>query len=140
MDMAETRAKKAPGRMREVLGRNLNGLMNKVFADSSNRPLSLSRKAGMSLSNIQRIVKGEQGASLEKIEDLAKALEVFPYQLLIPNLDCDNPQVANGATPAEKHLYARMQSAKSTPAHVSEAASAPFKKPVAKRKKSNVEK
>ena len=40
---------------------------------------------------------------------LAKVFDVLPWQLLIPGLDPQNPQVLRSMNPAEEALYSRMR-------------------------------
>ena len=91
---------------------NTQALMDVVFAESTNRPMDLAKKAGISLSSVQRVLSASAGASIDTIENLALALDVSPYQLIIPDLNISNPQVVNGASAAEKRLYARQLKSK----------------------------
>lgn len=59
-------------------------------------------------STVQRIMAGEASATLEQLDRLAKALDLLPYQLLIPDLDPNNPQVVAGATMEEQELYRKI--------------------------------
>ena len=59
-------------------------------------------------STVQRIMDQEASASLEQLEKIARALELSPYQLLIPDLHPTNPQVAAGATLEEQDLYRKI--------------------------------
>lgn len=96
---------KHPGFMRSVLAENVELLMNKHFEIKSNKPKSLAEEAKVSLSTVQRIIAAEVGASLDNIEAIAGAFGLSAYQLLIPNLNIDNPQVIKGATKGEERLY-----------------------------------
>lgn len=96
---------KAPGIMRKVVARSVRKLMEHHFAESPNRPKSLAIRAGISLSSVQRVLAADNGANIETLEAIALALDVSPYQLLIPNLDVKNPQVVKGATEAEHRFY-----------------------------------
>jgi hypothetical protein len=100
---------KVAGIMRHVLARNVRKLMEHHFSESSNRPKSLAKAAGLSLSTVQRMIAAENGASLDNIESVALALQVSPYQLLIAVLDIKNPQVVKGATEAEHRFYRRVE-------------------------------
>lgn len=97
--------------MRAVLASNLAALMAREFAANDNKPMALSKAASLSLSSVQRTLTGEVGASIDTIERLALALGVSPYQLILPELDIENPQVVTGASAAEKRLYADMHRA-----------------------------
>jgi len=73
--------------MRYVLADNVVALMDRKFGDRENKPGALAKAAGLSLSTVQRTISAESGASVDTIESLALALDVFPYQLLLPELD-----------------------------------------------------
>ena len=107
--MPETRRKKIPGIMRDILAINVKSLMDREFAESSSRPVALAKRAGLSLSTVQRLLSAETGATIDSIESVALALGVSPYQLLIPELSPDNPQVLAGVTAAEKRLYSNIR-------------------------------
>ena len=109
MLMPPTRKKKVPGIMRDVLAANVKALMEREFAGSDNKPMCLAKKADIALSSVQRTLKGRTGASIDTIEALSVALGVSPYQLILPGLDVDNPQVVSGATIEEKRLYVQMR-------------------------------
>lgn len=104
---------KLPGFMRIVVAENIKALMVLKFPDSLNQPKALAdatgkpKEGGQSLSTVQRILKGESGASLDTLEAIADALDVSLYQLLIPALDTKNPQIVQGATEAEEKMYRR---------------------------------
>lgn len=94
--------------MRSVLADNVRALMEREFAACDNKPMALAKRAQLSLSTVQRLLSCETGASVDTIEAVSLALGVSPYQMLLPELDHGNPQVVNGATAAERRLYARM--------------------------------
>ncbi len=96
---------KLPGFMRSVLAHNVEELMHRHFSMSSNKPKALAAQAKVSLSTVQRIIAAEVGASLDNIEAIASVFEVSTYQLLVPNLNIENPQVIKGATKDEERLY-----------------------------------
>lgn len=87
--------------------------MNYVFRESNNKPLALSQKTGkpkeggLSLSTIQRFLAGDTGPSLDNLEAVADALDLSLYQLLIPELNAENPQVVAGAVKGEERAYKR---------------------------------
>ena len=93
--------------MRQVLALNVAQLMELHYKLSTNRPRALARDAGVSLSTVQRILSAQTGASLDNVEAVAAAFQLSAYQLLIPNLHPDNPQVVHGATKDEERLYRR---------------------------------
>ena len=59
-------------------------------------------------STVQRIMEKEASATLEQLEKIARALELSPYQLLIPDLHPTNPLVVAGATLEEQALYRKI--------------------------------
>lgn len=81
-----TRKRKTPGELREVLAQNVNRLMEQRYRDVTNRALALAKDSGMSLSSVQRTLSREQGASIDKVEALAKVLipDLPAFQLLVP--------------------------------------------------------
>lgn len=93
--------------MRSVLAENVRKLMAKHYASSNNRPLALSKDARVSLSTVQRILAQKTGATIDNIEAIAAAMGVSAYQLMVPNLNAENPQVIKEATKTEELLYAR---------------------------------
>jgi transcriptional regulator with XRE-family HTH domain len=98
---------KVAGFMRQVLALNVKQLMDVHLRESGNKPMALAKAAGVSLSTVQRIVRSETGASLDNIEAIAAAFQLSAYQLLVPNLHPENPQVMHGATKDEERLYRR---------------------------------
>lgn len=102
------KAPKTPGVMRAVLGANVRSLADHVFSASPDRIRELVRHSGVSRAQVYRILSGDTGATIDIIEQLALALDVQVYQLLVPNLDPDNPQVIKGASAAERQLYAQL--------------------------------
>lgn len=102
-----TKRKKIPGFMRVIVAANVKAAMEHKFSEHSNKPKRLAEAAGVSLSTVQRIVGGTNGASIDHIESVADALDLSAYQLLVPNLDPANPPVIPGVTRAEQQLYAR---------------------------------
>lgn len=111
MGKAKTRRKKVPSDLRMVIAANVNALAKKVFKEATNLPMAIRQATAdaeterMAKSNVQKVLAGKTSVTLEQLDSLARALEVAPYQLLIPALDPDNPQVAKGATLDERELY-----------------------------------
>lgn len=105
-----TRKGKAPGVMRGVVARNVKARMDLVYSEAANKPMSLSKDAGMALSSVQRVLSADVGVSVDNLERLAMALDTAPYQLLLPDMDPHNPQVVQGASAAERRLYLQLSS------------------------------
>lgn len=91
--------------MRTVLADNVKRLMDAHFRDKPNRPKSLAAAAGVSLSTVQRVIESKTGASLDNIEAIAGVFHLSAYQILVPNLDIENPAIIKGATQEEQRLY-----------------------------------
>ena len=88
-----------------MLAQNITNLMQQHFRDSTNKPLTLAKEAGVSLSTVQRLMNKETGATIDNIEAIAAAFQLSAYQLLLPALEAKNPQVVRGATKDEERLY-----------------------------------
>lgn len=97
--------RKFVGFMRQVVAQNVRHLVDRHYAMSTNRPKALAKDAGLSLSSVQRVLNAEAGASIDTMEVIANVFELSVYQLVLPNLDVDNPQVVIGASSAEKSMY-----------------------------------
>lgn len=80
----QTKKRKTPGEMREVLAQNINRLMDQRYKESSNRPMALAKDAGVSLSSVQRTLSRETGASIDTVESFSKVFGLSTYQLLMP--------------------------------------------------------
>lgn len=82
--MAQTKKRKTPGSMREVLAQNLNHLMEQRYKANSNRPMALAKDASVSLSTVQRTLSREAGASIDTVEAFAKVFGLSAYQMIMP--------------------------------------------------------
>lgn len=100
-----TRRRKVEGFYRSVLARNIRELMVRRYPDAGDKVRTMAKAAGVSLSTAQRILKEEVGATIDTIEALAEAFDVSVYQLMLPAMDPDNPQVIREASAEEKRLY-----------------------------------
>lgn len=80
----QTKRRKTPGEMREVLAQNINRLMESRYRESTNRPMALAKDAGVTLSTVQRTLSRETGASIDTLESFAKVFGLAAYQLLMP--------------------------------------------------------
>lgn len=102
---------KVAGFMRHIVADNIRQLMNARFKESGNKPKALSLatgkpgEGGLSLSTVQRILAEETGATLDNLEAIADALDVSLYQLLIPALNAESPQIVQGAVKNEERMY-----------------------------------
>ena len=104
----EKKTPKAPGLTRQVIGRNVARLLDYHYAhlpSLTQRQRALAKDSGVGFGTVQRITKGEVGASIDNIEQLALALQVSVYQIVLSTLDVKNPQVVKGASEDEQRLY-----------------------------------
>lgn len=98
--------------MRSVLAANVDRLMAHHFASERNKPMALAKKAGLTLSSVQRVLNESNSANLDTIERLALAFDLSVYQLLAPEIDPENPPVIKGATESERKLYGNWRRAR----------------------------
>lgn len=94
--------------MRVVVGANLKRLLDHHYGHLptiTQRQREIAKDCKVGFGTIQRICKGEVGASIDNLEAIADAVQVQMYQLMLPSLDVKNPQVVHGATEAEQRLY-----------------------------------
>lgn len=100
---------KVPGFMRQVIGRNVDALLKHHYKQSTQtaRVKALAKDAKVGHGTVQRIIDYSVGASIDNLEAIAQCLQVMTYQLMIPALDIQNPQVIKGASETEKALYMR---------------------------------
>jgi transcriptional regulator with XRE-family HTH domain len=114
MAKGRTRRKKVPSSLRIVIAENVRRRAEQVFIGATNMPVAIRMATAdadserMAKSNIQKVIAGKTSITLEQLDALARALDLSPYQLLIPSLDAKNPQLAKGATQDEQELYRRI--------------------------------
>jgi len=72
-------------------------------------PNAWARRHGLHQQTVRRILIGECSPTELMIERIADALGLFPWQLLVPDLDPRHPPVLRESTPAELELYARLE-------------------------------
>lgn len=94
---------------RAVLAQNLKALMK--TKGGPNSQIALGKKSGVAQATIGRILKQETAASIETVDQLARAFGLEGWQLMVPGMDSQNPPVLMAATPAEKALYDRLRAA-----------------------------
>lgn len=114
LDPMATKRRKIAGFMREVVAQNVRHLVDRHYADSDNKPKRLAEDAQISLSSAQRVLAADVGASIDTLESIANVFELSVYQLVLPNLDVDNPQVVSGASSTERSMYARFKRGQAT--------------------------
>lgn len=85
--MRRTKRDKGTSPLRAVLGRNVASLRDQRYSRLENETLrnkALAHAAETSISQIQRVIKGEVGASIDILDALAIALDVSVCDLLTP--------------------------------------------------------
>ncbi len=88
---------------RAILAQNLAALMQHRNEGQN----SLKRRSGVSQATIGRILGQKSDADIGTITALAKALDVMPWQMLVPQLDPKNLPVIK-MTDEERKLYDRL--------------------------------
>lgn len=76
-----------PPPIRAHLAENVQLLRDRAFHNKTTvtaRNEALAKRAGTSLSQVQRIVKAKAGVSIDALEAFAKALECRPQDLITP--------------------------------------------------------
>lgn len=89
-----------------ILAENLGKLM------ASHAPLSsnpkLSEKTGLTTSTLSRIRNAKVDATVGTLEQLAKAFQVQPWEMLVPGFDPKNRPALAPVTEQERALYAKL--------------------------------
>lgn len=100
-----------PGNLRGTLARNLETVMQKVPALGSQPKIAVKGKLGQ--SSVGRVLRAEVAVNLDNLEGLAKAANLKPWQLLVPELDPMNPPRidARGLKNDELELLAKYREA-----------------------------
>jgi len=86
--------------------RNLRAAMEHPSAPRTQ--LALAKRSGVAQASIGRILRGEQIPTLKVVEDLAHALEVEPWMMLVNGFNPGNPPVLRPVPPEEQALYERL--------------------------------
>jgi len=90
---------------RKILAENIRALIEKESLSVRGWAL----KHGLQQKAVDRIVKEENAASIDTLDEIADALGLMPWQLLIADLDLTNaPRLA--VSEAEIKLVARLKS------------------------------
>lgn len=120
MGKAKTRRQKVASELRRTLAKNVVLRADYLYGERPNIPQEIVdashpvKSARLAKSLVQSIMEAKTGTSVDNLEKLASALHLLPYQLLIPNLDERNPQVAKGALPGEERAYGPRKREKTT--------------------------
>lgn len=97
---------------RRVVAENLRAMIDKD--DLSVR--GFAARHGLQQKAIDRMVKGEHAASVDTLDELARALGLMTWQLLVPGLDTSNPPHI-AITESEVRLYKRLSELIKTAKH-----------------------
>lgn len=81
--MTGKKAPKVSGNLRRTFAENVKKMMEVAYPLSRNKPMSLARAAGISLSSVQRAISGETAPTLDTVEAISIALRVDPSDLLL---------------------------------------------------------
>jgi transcriptional regulator with XRE-family HTH domain len=92
---------KSAGFIRTLVADNVIKLMDRewhgVERTKTGRQKALAKLAKTSPSTVQRVCNAETAGTLETLEQIAKALKVAVYQLMLPDLDVNQPPTIRGA-------------------------------------------
>lgn len=94
---------------RAILARNLQALMRTKSGPKSQ--MGLGKRSGVAQATIGRILRQETAASIETVDDLAKAYGLQGWQLMVAGMDPTNPPVLQAVTKEERALYERLKAA-----------------------------
>ena len=86
--------------------RNLAAAMEHARPSTTQQALARASKVGQ--ASIGRILRGEQVPTLTVVEDLARALELEPWMMLVHGFNPSNPPVLRPVPPEEQALYERL--------------------------------
>lgn len=111
MGKGKTRRQKVASELRRTIAKNVVLRADYLYGEKTNIPQEIvdashsTKSERLAKSLVQNIMEAKTGTSVDNLEKLASALHLLPYQLLLPNLDERNPQVAKGALPGEERAY-----------------------------------
>jgi hypothetical protein len=61
---------------------------------------------------VRRLMAGTHAMTLRTVETIAQAFGIEPYQLLIPGLTPEDPQILRVLSPSERRLYQALEEAR----------------------------
>lgn len=95
-------------RARETLAANLAALMReRPHLDTFKKIVAAG---GPSNGSLDRIRRRKVGCSIDQLDALARVFDLQSWQLLIPDLEPNNPPVVRGASETERRLWERLDS------------------------------
>lgn len=68
-------------------------------------------RLGMKITQVKRILAGKHAVTMSTVERIASAYDIAAYQLLVPGLNPQNPQVLRELTAQETRLYKALEEA-----------------------------
>ena len=89
--------------------KNLAALMRADGALSSQNGLASASKVPQ--STIGRLLRGEQSPTLDMVERLARAFDLEPWQMLVPELEPSNPPITKQIDDVQRQLFAKFKQA-----------------------------
>lgn len=69
----------------------------------------LRARAGIAQSTVSRILRGNQGAGIDVVEQIAHAYGLEAWQLMVPGFDPANPPILRSMSEQETQLYERLR-------------------------------
>ena len=96
-------------KIRAVLSQNLKALLSSKSGPTTE--IALGKKSGVAQATIGRIKRQEVAATIETVEQIAKAYGLEAWQLLVAGIDPTNPPVLRAASKEEQALYERLKQA-----------------------------
>lgn len=95
--------------LRAILAANLRRMIER-HASAGTKPSvrAWANSKEVSVRLIDRLVKGQHAITLDKLQELADALGLKPWHLLLPDLDADNPP-KDALSPEDAALLKRIR-------------------------------
>ena len=90
-----------------ILAKNIEALMQ-ASCDLRTQA-KLGKAAGIDQRTVGRILKAEHSPSMDKVQAIADAFGIMPWQLLVPDLDPKNLPACD-LTSVEVELYKKLRS------------------------------
>lgn len=98
--------------IREVLARNLRALMaaSPTLKTLEAMEEATAKRGGrVGKSTIDRVRQGTTPLNLDHLETIAKVFGLTPWQLLVPDLRPENPQILRSTGAEEDALYKKLE-------------------------------